>query len=626
MNIIQVLHFPSLRSHKVAVAILIFFVILLLFPTATFAQNISCDNRYLTIINPIRGRELWFDKSVKPLEDQSRIIKEGGLVATWLLQYDTLSDVELTNVLSKLKNPDEIGVFLEVSRGLAEDADVVYPYDAPWFSPKVIFFSAYSQSERVRMADQLFLKFKDRYGHIPTSVGAWWVDSYTLNYLKQKYGVKAVLIVADQKTTDNYGVWGGWWGVPYVPSKANILTPASTKENKQDLVVVQWAQRDPLLAYGEGYKFSNQSLQANDYISLGKTTDHFKKLSSIYLDCKNKVGQITVGLETGQESFHNLPEFKNQIDHLSSIKNLKPVTLSLFSDEFKKIYPTFPEKSLIGESNEWLMTLDKRENEILNDLVYYQADRSFSDYYIADKSLFLNRILPLIGTNPNKKEIPILYVFILSAIISWILLRKSQIIWLTSLFFTVASFGLIIRSFSAFGWNVYYGPVAPYPFLVVVPLLGLFFLNVTLKMFKYSHDKPLLLLGMPLIFGLDYILKVLRLSYISDKYYFGISIGQLDFKGLLISKTGQLQLVSSKMPSFLAAGLLRFDFNKIWDNFIFWAILYPLVHLLLGFLLVLILNKLPRRYRIILLVAFSLLFLLWLYSIFTADPRQVAPI
>src|SRR3989338_3911786 len=45
---------------------------------------------FITIVNPVRSREYWVDKSKIHLTDQIKAIEERNLSATWLLQYDTL--------------------------------------------------------------------------------------------------------------------------------------------------------------------------------------------------------------------------------------------------------------------------------------------------------------------------------------------------------------------------------------------------------------------------------------------------------------------------------------------------------------------------------------------------------
>jgi hypothetical protein len=118
-----------------------------------------------------------------------------------------------------------------------------------------------------------------------------------------------------QKTTDRYGVWGQWWGVPYVASKANILVPAKNESESSNVAIIQWAQRDLSKAIGAGPEYSNYSMQANDYLDRGLNTDYFMDLSSTYLSCDLPVGQVTVGLETGIEGYRFKNEYEKHVIH-----------------------------------------------------------------------------------------------------------------------------------------------------------------------------------------------------------------------------------------------------------------------------------------------------------------------
>jgi hypothetical protein len=338
---------------------------------------VATEGKYVTVVNPVRSRELWKDKSLKPIEDQYGAINNLGLKATWLIQNDVLDDQELINKIKNFDQKQELGVFLEISKNLADKSRIYFDEQRPWYDPGVVFLSGYSQSERKRLIDTMMNDFKTTFGYLPKSAGAWWIDGISQQYLENKYGIKTIMIVADQKTTDNYGVWGQWWGVPYHPDPKNILVPGNSKT-----VVIQWAQRDLEKAYaGVGPKISNYSDQANDYTSLGLDINYFKKLANIYLEA----GQLTVGLETGMESVGQEMEYEKQLKWLVDNK-IKSVTMSEFSD----IYGSKnPEKVTLGE---WVLTPEYRENKTLGERTDYLKGMVFKDYFDKDEANFLNRV------------------------------------------------------------------------------------------------------------------------------------------------------------------------------------------------------------------------------------------
>ena|SRR3989344_859375 len=601
---------------KLFLGIFIFVSFLFLNTFSALAQEINCNDRYSTIVNPIRSRNLWIDKSLEPLRDQYELVNKYNFPATWLIQFDVLKDKEVLDEIRKFDVNQEMSVLLEVSEKLSEQARVVYPHGTYWYNPKVVFLSGYPQSDRIKIIDKLFDDFKKEFGYYPKSVGAWWIDSYALKYMRNKYGITTAMIVADQKTTDNYGVWGQWWGVPYYPDKDNILTPASNLENKENIVVIQWAQRDPSLAYGEGPIYSNYSLQANDYIRQGKDTEYFADLVNVYLDCKNPLGQITIGLETGIESVGYIDEYDNQLKYLSQIQDLKAVTMNQFAEDFSRVFPQFPEQFLLGSN--WDLKNDMRINEKLGDKIKYQQNIAFKDYFTADKNDFLDRNLE----NLNQKNLTYFPWFMFLIFVAGFVFRFKKLfnLWVIGTLFLAASFGLVLKSNYQMGWEVFYGPVIPYLMVVQVIII---MVSYTIIWFLHRKFPNLLLWLIPLSFGFDFIIKALRFSYFENKYYFGFAGDALRFIGISFSKPFNIEFVNKDFSSVISASLLRFDFSKIWDNLYLSLIAYPLIHIIFVILFGYLIHRLPVKFRKLILAILTLFTMLFLIDIFQADPRLV---
>lgn len=602
-------------------------ILLLILPSEIVAkeQVNECDNRYVTLVNPVRARDLWIDKTINPLTSQYDLINQHQFPATWLLQHDVLEDKELLNEIKKFNNLQELGVFLEVSEKYANKSRVIYPHAVPWFSPQAVFLSAYSPTDRQKLIDKLFTDFKLEFGFYPRSIGAWWIDSYSLNYMKDKYGIKSTMIVADQKTTDNYGVWGQWWGMPYHPAKANILTPASNLNNKLDVVIIQWAQRDPLKAYGEGPEFSNYSLQANDYIRQGKNINYFNQLVNSYLDCNNPIGQITIGLETGIESVGYLDEYSNQLTSLKNKEGLNFVTMSQFADHFSKLVSFPTNYQVVFKNSVWKLTAENRLNDFLKDRVIYNPEISFSDYFIKDTNSFLNRQLPEIT---KQKEVYWFPWFILVNIGFLIFSYKKKMImvWIISTLFSIAAFGLILKSFYQVGWKVYYGPVISslrvYQILLIIIA---YLVTYLISKWKIVKKCQIILWLLPLVFGIDFIIQAIRFSIFSGRQYLGFALDNLRFFGISFSKFN-IYFINQDFPSVISSAFLKIDFNHFWKNPVLAIIIYPLIHILMAIILGLMLNKLSIRSKIIILLVLVFLFVLQINYIYNSDPRQVIPI
>lgn len=604
-----------------------FGLVLFILPKPVNALSDNCTNSYLTLINPIRSREHWSDKSLKPLEDQYTAVNLKNFPATWLLQYDTMFDYELLNYLKGFNREQEFGIFLEISEKLAKDARVIYPFGTSWYFPQAVFLSGYSQSERIRLIDRVMNEFKQVFGHYPKSLGSWWIDSFSLKYLNEKYGVKSYLIVADQKTTDNYGIWGQWWSMPYYPDRANVLIPGAGK-GKLDLVVLQWAQRDPELAIGEGPKFSNNSVQANDYISLGKDTNYFKELVQTYLNCQNPIGQLTIGMETGAVSTKFHGEYINQLNLLTEFVNLKPVTMSQFYEEFNKSFPENPEKIIVsGKNTSWELSPTKRENRSIGEVIYYRQGTAFSDYFIPDKSGFLERDLTKFKTSLDPRKellnfIPLSLV-ILAGIFAFS--RKKILLWFLSTSFLFSSFGLLLKSGYALGWDIYYGPVINNLLLIKsLTVIGVYILVFLVDKYIKSFPKNyIFFLIVILTYGLDFLLLLSRVSYISGKYYFGILIDAYKFLGIRGNWPFNWELVNEDLPNYLASGLLKFNYSKIYDNPILFFIVSPLAHILVGFLIFQIYRRVPVWTKRIVLILLLVFYGFYLSNLIASDPRAV---
>ncbi len=342
-----------------------------------FAQN----NSFVSIVNPIRGSEFWElkDQSIdNAVKGQSEILTKYNLSATWLLRIDALDSKEILDLINK-RSQDEKGLFLEITPRLTNLAKVNYHKSENWHDAGSAFLSGYERFEREKIIDASFEKFREVFGYYPSSVGAWWIDAYSLEYMQRKYDIVASLIVADQYTTDNYQIWGQFWSTPYYPSKRNALHPAPNMDDKLSVVIMQWAARDPVNAYGNGVGESTYSVQANDYLDYHNLDiNYFKKLLDIYLGQKlNKFGHIVIGLENSYDWSKYSKEYENQIKIISEQRRagiLSTATMSEFSSWYRDRFPDLsPEHIVVSEDPlgtdkkvVWFMNLNYRAGWFFN--------------------------------------------------------------------------------------------------------------------------------------------------------------------------------------------------------------------------------------------------------------------
>lgn len=391
------------------------YLILLLFIISFSPSNVLAfeTNHYVTIVHPVRGRNLWqSDESVK---NQINLIRKNHLPSTWLLQYDVITDNQNSKLFKELPVNQELGVFLEVSERLATDSNVPYIYGSgDWARADKVLFSGYTPAERERMIDILFETFKDRFGYYPVSVGAWYIDTVSLNYLSQKYKIKAAMDVSDQYQTDTYGVWGQPWGAPYYPSQFNSIMPANSIADRLDMVKIQWAARDPVRGYGLKATDSIYSVQANDYVGNNLNTTYFQKLAQAYLLFPNPITQLTVGLEAGQEGAVYYDEYEKQLSFLVDLaqkENLSFLTMSSFAKDYQKQFPNYSPSFFVHDTDVsnphieafWYSNksyriglLLKDKSLFIRDLRLYNIPFLYGDIFTNDKNHLLKRVIPAI--------------------------------------------------------------------------------------------------------------------------------------------------------------------------------------------------------------------------------------
>lgn len=336
-----------MNKFKLTAFLLTCFVFLFLTPV-----SFGSGNSFVSIVNPLRGGDFWEldgQKPVDALKGQAEILDESQLPATWLVRFDALFDSRITEILQRRR--DEMGLFLEVTPTWTKEAGVKYQESAAWHLAGSVFLTGYSTDDRRKLIDQAFEKFKQVFGVYPKSVGAWYLDSNSLDYMQKRYKIISVLIVADQYTTDNYQVWGQYWSAPYYPSNKNTLLPAQNEGNKLPLVVMQWAARDPLNGYGEGVNETTYSVQANDYLDFHDlSSSYFSKLIDLFLDQKlNQVNQLVIGLENSYDWERYQEEYQKQIQLVAQKKKEGVVvaTMESFASWYQMKFPSVSPEHII---------------------------------------------------------------------------------------------------------------------------------------------------------------------------------------------------------------------------------------------------------------------------------------
>src|SRR6185312_10703508 len=193
---------------------------------------------------------------------QIAIMKKYRLGGTFLLQYDALMDPRYQILLKSLpKNSFEIGAWWEIPQPLVEKAGLPWRGRYPWdWRANIGFSTGYTQEERKKLIDIYMDDFRKIFGYYPKSVGSWFIDAYSLNYMYEKYGIVASSNCKDQYGTDGYTLWGGYWNQAYYPSKINSYMPAQHSKNQIPVPIFRMLGSDPVRQYDNGLGTDRQGV------------------------------------------------------------------------------------------------------------------------------------------------------------------------------------------------------------------------------------------------------------------------------------------------------------------------------------------------------------------------------
>ena len=214
------------------------------------------EPRIVNIYNFIRNSDFRLTNSEDVLFDCTRhqieLLKSANLPATWALQYDALINPRYQKLLKeKLGTNDEIAAWWEIPQPLAEKAGIKWRGRYEWDPVANVGFSpGYTPEERRKLVDVYMAEFKSIFGLYPKTVGSWYIDEVTLDYMAGKYGIIASCNCKDQIGTDFYTLWGGYWNQAYYPSRLNAYMPAQTKHGQINVPIFRMLGSDPVYQHG----------------------------------------------------------------------------------------------------------------------------------------------------------------------------------------------------------------------------------------------------------------------------------------------------------------------------------------------------------------------------------------
>ena len=296
-----------------------------------------------------RDAEITPEVLYQTVKEEADAIHRFGFRGTWLLQYDALIDSRYQPMMrEELKHGCEVGGWWEITQPHVEAAGLKWRGRFPWdWHADKGFSVGYTQEERRVLVDVYMAEFKKIFGQLPKSIGSWFIDAYTLEYMQREYGVEGCCMCRDQIGTDGYTLWGGYWAGAYYPSRVNSYMPAQSREGQIDLPVFRMLGSDPLYQYSAGIGGAVQSV-----CTMEPTYENAQVPEWVawYLRCMTDDPALGFTyLQAGQENSFTWDAFKKgyevqlpQIAELERQGKLRVETLIETARAFRKKYAVTP--------------------------------------------------------------------------------------------------------------------------------------------------------------------------------------------------------------------------------------------------------------------------------------------
>ena len=312
------------------------------------------------------------DESLEIFKFQQACAHKNNLRTTIQITYASLFSDVIVNLAKEHheKYGDEIGLSL---LGLpCEEFKEKYKTDdfCIWM---------FSDEDKKKIVDDCFSLFYEKFGFYPKSTGSYFLDSFTINYIKEKYpSVVCAVATCFEEGPKAYHTcnnsWytfmdGGPWN-PWIPSKINSHCPASSKEDDSGIVAIPHLSRDLLACFdGNGSNFGTHPqnvlrgmIYYNDngsfeypylynlidqYHHLGKYNNNFSyNMMFVGPGWLNKKGRWEANYELLAKSYEDGMKYYG---YLKKSGKLVDMTMSELALYYRETHPDYR----VGESALW---------------------------------------------------------------------------------------------------------------------------------------------------------------------------------------------------------------------------------------------------------------------------------
>lgn len=296
------------------------------------------------------------------IKNQIQIVRQYGLPATYALKYDALTDERYQKLLLDGADPqDEISAWWEITREMCEKAGVRFRGAVTEeFDERVnsAYSIGYEPEERKRLVDAYMKEFHGVFGYYPKTIGSWVLDTVTLEYAAEKYGVVSGATCRDQIGTDGFTLWGGYPNGVYYPSRMNENIPAQSPANQLSIPVFRLLGPDPIYNFEQNLREDLHGMVFT--LEPAWLTGRDMKWVSWMFDNLTEEDALGIGYaQVGQENnflWENIkPGFAPQLAHLAELARngkIRVETMAASAEWFRQKYRVTPPMSW-QSSHDW---------------------------------------------------------------------------------------------------------------------------------------------------------------------------------------------------------------------------------------------------------------------------------
>jgi len=221
---------------------------------------------------------------------KTRIINIGIIV-----DVDSHETALVRDFVKSLPHTNNLYFVIEEWDSLKDEDFVQFMKDRGEIIPALSYLQTYEPEDRERYADHFLGEFKRLIGSYPKGIFTFQPDTYTANYLRDKYNISFVIGYAfDQYLVDYMSMRGGWQA-PYYGSRQNVIVPSQTR----GVVILPHLTWDWIAKYTLDHRYNTHP--ENSYQVLRKdpmkALEYMKALIGQTLDRLEPFGYAMVGFE-----------------------------------------------------------------------------------------------------------------------------------------------------------------------------------------------------------------------------------------------------------------------------------------------------------------------------------------